>query len=1739
MADPVPGQVAQPQGPEGAQKLQDMLKSGIAPAVVQAAKEQATQALLKQKWSSDKIDAYWGDGAHSPAPQAPRQAPTADAGLTTSILQHAGSDFMGPVTGAWQGLEEQQRSNWQHSFNPTMVDQMTSGMMVNGSTVRDAQTLWDGINVVLSPLVGAINTIGAPAGRKLGDLGVPAPRLTVDLKSPTSNILDPTQWAFSAETVHGEQAGSILGNIITGEASLAVMGKPGIAAARAARAGAMTAFRAGEIPDPSVYPNAVTRSPVSPQVKGQFPQVADYQTAAAQLVSNPEASLHVQKNMQDIWVHTGMTPGEQLSLARAHPEFKQQLLLQDVEGDSVAPALSQYNAPSAVEHAPQAQPPAAPSPTKRNLMNGGAQGVYTQPATSVIRSAGNIPEPGKFDPVAQPHYVANVDEALGVFERLETGNLPHPDTAISPMGAVGRFQIMPATARAYGFDPAKLTDRAYSTQVARTIVSDLYRKYNGNMDAMSIAYNAGPKQADRFLASGPGVRLEATQDPSVRGGIRYDHVAATRDESFLPAETQKYLANGRMKARGDAPEEAPPTAKMDAAGKAKLTALRANPQGTFDGIFGARTTITSAERSAASQAELVREGKTTAAPNATEHSEANFRAGYGAWDVKVAGMTNQEVVAKLRASGLPFDQILEEGDHVHVGFGPKTRGEVATMRNNKVVGPVEGDLSRPDGKAVPSFDPNSTPVSLDADISKEREALAESGGGDLSAANTWKRATDADLSLEIRSNLGEAQPPGPRTWAHFATEVFSELIPAKRVDDRMVQAGLYDRKDFGNEDAFRQVYGSASRAATFVRDGIIDGPDKKDIIPGSHGLLDAGKLMLSKGGNVNDFKAYLLAARTDEKATQNLRIAKAQARVKEATAGGRQTDKVAKTDAAFQKAQDRYNAKLKEAGDTGDKTVLAKAKKEASKALKAAKDKRDLEIKQHQHEFDQVIVQNERDLEKARENPGIDTGVNPHASHEIVQRDSWREKYEEAARMWTETNNGALDYAVKAGRYSAEQVASMKAMNTIYVSMRRLMGDDDAFDKPYSQGGFTIGSPLKRMEGSDRQIADPLLSTQDNLRAVIKSADANWARKQMVEMAQRNPEWAVREGLHKVISKTDPNDDIVEAELKRYGFKEPEKDPLTGKLDPAEVATWDHAKKAFEAIIVEREDAGLTGKQFAYYNKGKREVWQINDPDMAQLMRGGAANGPADAITRTMQTFAALNRAGITITPDFAGRSAMSHQVIQFINDQSHPPPFLTLIKGMTHVLKNDDIYKDMQAKGGLGAALVDMDRDQWTDLPKLMEQTGLGPKLLNHVTHPLQLAQLVQERLDAANRTGIYEHYKAKGYAPTKAASGARTAGIDYAERAASNIVNWYAGVTPFFRPKLLYMKNFMDAWHDRPWETARYTAMTVGIPTALMWAASYIQDQTTLKNHPDRQYSEIERWQKDYAMITPEIAGVRFHLRFPEGPGAVFGGALTRILDAMAAHNPKPMFDWASMITQQLPLQLPAILQPGLEVYTNTTLGTGRPIVPSSLQADSAHYQVTQNTSPEAKALSNLIEPTHILPKQFLSPIGIDHMIRGYTGTLGATIMKVLGAPFEGFKGAPWQISDLPFARVIAMTQTRADAQSVEDFYKEKRTFDAATADLAVARRDLKIGDRSDIAYAQKEYVYTRQQGLLNQVAHTLAIQRQILQKINDDTKLSDSEKLQHSESVWNHMVMLSRSATHMMDNFQSKHPPQDVEP
>lgn len=94
---------------------------------------------------------------------------------------------------------------------------------------------------------------------------------------------------------------------------------------------------------------------------------------------------------------------------------------------------------------------------------------------------------------------ARITESIMV--EHESGGDPY---AVSPVGARGTHQVMDDTNRdpGFGITPARDGSAAERARVGSDYWRAMHHRYKGDLEAVAIAYNAGPANADKWLAAG-------------------------------------------------------------------------------------------------------------------------------------------------------------------------------------------------------------------------------------------------------------------------------------------------------------------------------------------------------------------------------------------------------------------------------------------------------------------------------------------------------------------------------------------------------------------------------------------------------------------------------------------------------------------------------------------------------------------------------------------------------------------------------------------------------------------------------------------------------------------------------------------------------------------------------------------------------------------------------------------------------------------------------------------------------------------------------------------------------------------------------------------------------------------------------------------------------------------------------------------------------------------------------------
>lgn len=101
-------------------------------------------------------------------------------------------------------------------------------------------------------------------------------------------------------------------------------------------------------------------------------------------------------------------------------------------------------------------------------------------------------------------------------------------------------------------------------------------------------------------------------------------------------------------------------------------------QRQLESFFGKPITVTSGYRSPSH-------------PESRKNPGSAHTKGY-ALDFLVPGMSTTEAARKLAGSGFSFDQLIDEGDHVHYSTDPRGRGMLLTGTDGKFVSGIKGFL---------------------------------------------------------------------------------------------------------------------------------------------------------------------------------------------------------------------------------------------------------------------------------------------------------------------------------------------------------------------------------------------------------------------------------------------------------------------------------------------------------------------------------------------------------------------------------------------------------------------------------------------------------------------------------------------------------------------------------------------------------------------------------------------------------------------------------------------------------------------------------------------------------------------------------------------------------------------------------------------------------------------------------------------------------------------------------------
>lgn len=664
--------------------------------------------------------------------------------------------------------------------------------------------------------------------------------------------------------------------------------------------------------------------------------------------------------------------------------------------------------------------------------------------------------------------------------------------------------------------------------------------------------------------------------------------------------------------------------------------------------------------------------------------------------------------------------------------------------------------------------------------------------------------------------------------------------------------------------------------------------------------------------------------------------------------------------------------------------------------------------------------------------------------------------YAKAWKEFQQHRDDVLGVAEQAGIITPEQRETWS--EEFYVPFYRVI-DEENIGGPSSSSGLSRQQAYKKLKGGKQKLNDLLDNTLLNFHHLLQASLKNQAAAQAVQNAEQ--------------------------------------------LGIAEKTTEAKRDKKLSTFVMEA---------------GQKQWYNISDPLTFKAVSALSNAGLNTPLMKAGRAFKRFFTNMTTITPQFVVANALRDTLSAMATSPTSAVPFKTALKGaMTY--GNDHNRARMMASGAafsfghvygqsadeLKASLTGaMRKAQVLRDPALIPGVLLGAWRKYHA---------VTDFAENINRAGIWERNLEKG--KLKAAFEARDL-MDFSAHGDAMIIRIMTDLVPFLNARI----QGLDKLYRSGFKPGAMTLMNKGTKAdrqafarfgAVVGALAVMSTLLFLQNWDDDEYRKLEDWQRD----TYWVIRIGDDMFFIPKPFEV--GAIATMAERLAEQFVDPSVGGdkfakrlGHMLTDTFAFNpIPQMIKPLYELGANEDTFTGRPIEDQSMARLSPSLRSRPETSRLADAASRGMEAAFGVAggqDLALSPVQIDHLIKGYTGAVGATAVGLADtlwrrAHGEELPARRWHEYQ-PIKRFYRdLTEEPGYTRYGTDFYEALKKADRAYADLMHLE---KYGDaaRAD-ALAEKKADELAMRKALNAVRRDLSEISAEMKRVQMDKAMSGEAK------------------------------------
>ena len=596
-------------------------------------------------------------------------------------------------------------------------------------------------------------------------------------------------------------------------------------------------------------------------------------------------------------------------------------------------------------------------------------------------------------------------------------------------------------------------------------------------------------------------------------------------------------------------------------------------------------------------------------------------------------------------------------------------------------------------------------------------------------------------------------------------------------------------------------------------------------------------------------------------------------------------------------------------------------------------------------------------------------------------------QFVEVRKRYNEYNKGLINFLVQTGAISKELGAKLTKLENYVPLYRKMAGDEIGLiigdEKPIRIGDLKNQPYLKELVGGEELIVDVFASSLRNTQLLTDMALKN--------LATRNAAFTLQQmGIANIHARKGP----ASPNVLRFKI---DGDDRFAEVDPQK------NEDVFDGIPVDLLVGGLEGIKVT-----------------------------VPFVIRAMAYPTNLLKKMITLDPRYAVRQVFRESLSSYGTSGADVKPLFSAMKNLVSVYREKNVTAEQLQRAGVLSGNVISGMPE--EVSKRLSGIAYGKGKAGKVIEALENFAMAGE---TATKVSLYESFIRQGLSQRDA---------EFATMEAANMTRrglspsaYYANMLiPFFNAGIQGIDILYRAFTNQmPYAEKLKVQRKLLIRGALlagttMAYALMMEDDEAYKNAPPEQR---------YGNWFVRIPGVDepFRIPIPFEFGLIFKAIPEGITNAMFTEEKGKDVakDLAMQTLRSLPgnltetgVPLPAGIKPIIELAANKSFFTGRDIVDGRMEGLDKQFQYRDKTPELLKAIGPLLQGVG------LSPAQAEHLIRGYTASLGIGLLSVV-SPIPGVTkeagAVEKRVSDIPI--VGGLFQPNDAGRVIDDAYESMK--------------------------------------------------------------------------------------------------------